>query len=250
MGRVTALLLQAAACACMGGEQADTGAPVSRVYTLTVSPAEHESFEDGVKAYVQCLQQHGSPHAHSTWLHESGSRWIYTFVTDQRSWAGFDGGSQAGIACSPGFVTQALDHAQDLQRSFLEMLPEFSHGTGAVFGSPMLEVDSFVVADPQGFLEVMRALHAAAERSHAGDYLWLKVTDGGRGSADYLLLVPYRDWEDFGRRPEVLWHAAESVYGGHRADSLRKAQRRALRESWSDMQSRDDELSYTPPAGG
>jgi len=253
MKRMSVWLAPAVAVLCLGSVQAAAKdqANIVRDYTDTVAPADQQAYEAGIKSYNQCLAQHGFKYAWTSWVHETGDVYSYSYVTEPMTWASFDAMHDAGKACDATFRTQVNPHLKGETSVFMQGDPEFSHLQAATLGTPaLIEVTYFKLkpGQRQAFKDAAKKIYAAAEKTKWTGYSMLnEVVDGGDGAPDFLLVSPAKSWADLGKEIDpTLWKMLENAYGKAQADALRKTLREATQESPSHVDSYNAELSYRP----
>jgi hypothetical protein len=251
MKRVTAWLLPAIALLCVTGVQAAAGdkANVARDYTDTVAPADQQAYEAGIKSYNQCLGEHGFKYTWTSWTHETGDVYSYSYVSDPLTWASFDAMHEAGKACDAIFRAQVNPHLKGESSVFMRGDPELSNMAAGMQTPPaMIEVTYFKLkpGQRQAFIDAAKKIYVAAGKSKwAGRSMLNEVMDGGEGSPDFLLVSPGRNWADIGREENpTLWKMVEGVYGKADADALHKTIRDSIQTSSAHIDSYNAELSY------
>jgi len=122
-------LLPAVAVVCLGSVQAAAKdqANIVRDYTDIVGPADQQAYEAGIKSYNQCLAEHGFKYAWTSWVHETGDVYSYSYVSDPMTWAGFDAMRDAGKACDTTFRTQVNPHLKSETSVFMQGDAELRH---------------------------------------------------------------------------------------------------------------------------
>ncbi len=255
MIKSTLLLTFLLAIACLTGVQAASmdEANVSRVYTDIVAPADQLAYESGVKAYNQCLSQHGFKYQWVALNHETGNTYAYSYVTGPMTWAEFDDMRATGKACDQVWQSAANPHMQSETSSFLVRMPELSHKSKDMdLSSGLMGVVFFKLkhghAVHEEFTNVMKMLAAAAAKTNwPGDYLISEVRDGDEGAPDYILVYQAKNWADFGAPMNPpFWKMVENAYGKKKAAGLRKSLNDAVKSSSSHIDSYNADLTYTP----
>lgn len=253
MKRMTVWLAPAIALLCIGSVQAAAKdkTNVVRDYTDTVAPADQQAYEAGIKSYNQCLAEHGYKYRWTSWVHETGDVYSYSYVTDPLAWASFDAMHEAGKACDTTFRTQVNPHLKGESSVFMQGDPELSHMPAGTLGTPaLIEVTYFKLkpGQRQAFTDAARKIYGAAEKSKWTAHSMLnEVVEGGDGSPDFLLVSPGSNWADLGKEMNPgLWKMVEGVYGKADADALRQTIRDSLQDSSAHVDSYNAGLSYKP----
>ncbi len=251
MKRMTVWLIPAIALLSITGVQAAAmdKANMLRDYTDTVAPAEQQAYEAGMKSYNQCLSEHGFKFTWTSWAHETGDVYSYSYVSDPLTWASFDAMHEASKACDATFRTQVNPHLKGESSVFMQGDPELSNMPAGMHTPPaMIEVTYFKLkpGQRQVFTDAAKKIYAAATKSKwAGHSMLNEVVDGGEGAPDFLLVSPGSNWADIGKEMNpTLWKMVEGVYGKADADALHQAIRDSIQETSAHVDSYNAELSY------
>ncbi len=250
MKRMTVWLVPAIALLCIGSVQAAAmdKANIVRDYTDTVAPADQQAYEAGIKNYNQCLAEHGFKYTWTSWAHETGDVYSYSYVTDPLTWASFDAMHEAGKACDATFKAQVNPHLKGETSVFMQGDPELSNMPDMPTPPAMIEVTYFKLkpGQRQAFMDAARKIYVAAEKSKWAAHSMLnEVVEGGEGSPDFLLVSPGSNWADLGKEMNPdLWKMVEGVYGKADADALRQTIRDSIQDSSAHVDSYNAELSY------
>ena len=240
-----------------GAFAADTSkANVYRVFNDTVTPAEQDAYEAGVKAYNQCLHDHGFKYTWGAWNHETGNTYTYSYVAGPYAWADFDAMRTAGKACDATWRKQANPHLKSEGSAFMVSKPDMSHMPKDSDKAPppaMLGVVVFHVKNGheahEAFSNAVKKIAAGAEKSNwSGHFETAEVSYGGDGAPDYIVLLPNKNWADVGMEADPsLWKMMENVYGKTEAASIRKSLNDSIKKSSSHIDSYNADLTYTAP---
>lgn len=245
--------LAISACSCAFAAQASK-ANVYRVFNDTVAPADQEAYEAGVKAYNQCLRDHGFKYTWGAWNHDTGNVYTYSYVAGPYTWADFDTMRSTGKACDSAWRKQANPHLKQETSAFLVSHPDMSHMPKDSDKAPppaMLGVYLFHVKHGrearEAFTGAVKKIAAAADKSDwPGHFQTDEVNYGDDGAPDYLVLIPNKDWADVGMEANpTLWKMMENVYGKTEADAIRKSLNDAIEKSSSHIDSYNADLTYT-----
>ena len=228
-------------------------ASVYRVYNDTVTPAAQQAYENAVKTYNKCLAAHGSKTTWTAWLHETGDTYTYSYISGPATWANFDAMRAADKACDASWRENANPHLKSEISEFVERMPELSHMNGdGEKTDALMEVTFYTLKGghevAQSFRDAVKKITAAAEKSGwPGNYMTLKVVDGGQGVPDYIVASYSKNWADFGKEnDQPFWKMVEGVYGKSEADALLKSLNDDIKEMSSHIDRRSAELTYTP----
>lgn len=248
-------LAPAIALLCITGVQAAgmEKANVMQDYTDTVAPADQQAYETGVKAYNQCLSQHGLKYRWTAWTHETGDTYSYSYTSDPVTWADFDTMEATGKACDSVYQSGVNPHLKSETSAFYVMRPGMSYMPKDM-GPPtgLVDVESFTLKGSQAaddaFTNGIKMIYAAAVKTHWSYYsMTLQVMNGGRSAPDYILVIPAKNWADFGTEPKpTVWTMLANVYGKKKAAEVRKSIDDAIKNSSSHVDSYNAGLTYTP----
>jgi hypothetical protein len=137
--------------------------------------------------------------------------------------------------------------------AFLVAMPEFSRPSKDKDAKPaLLNVTYFTLkggleAD-EAFTEGAKKIAAAGEKSNwSARYIFYKVRGGDKGSPDYILVSPYKDWADYGVgfNPTV-WKMLEGASNKADAEAVHKSINDAIQEASAHVNSYSAELTYIP----
>ncbi|AND69313.1 hypothetical protein ATSB10_18590 [Dyella thiooxydans] len=255
MKRITAWLALVAGLFCVLGVQAadDSSPRVIRGYTDWVAPAEQQAYESGIKAYNQCLGEHGFKYAWMALNHETGDVYTYSYVSDPLSWADFDAMRDSGKACDASFRQNVNPHLKRETSGFMKVMPEMSYmPPGSDMGQGYIDVVLFTLKPGheanEGFMTAVKKVTAAAHKAKwPNAYQIMQTVDSGEDAPDYILVSPSKDWADFGAEPNpTFWKMVANVYGDAQAKSLRKALNDAIKHVSAHVDRHNAELTYRP----
>ncbi|HEV7122056.1 MAG TPA: hypothetical protein VGN24_01350 [Rhodanobacter sp.] len=228
-------------------------AVVNRDWTDTVAPAQQQAYEAGLKAYNQCLHEHGLKYSQVTVTHETGDTYKYSTVTGPYTWADFDAMDVAAKPCDATWRAQSNPHLQSETSVFMVDQPELSHmPTGWEKQAPPAFLDIIYETLKPGhdaseaFTMTVKKIAAAAAKSQWPYYFRvMRVQGGGEGSPDYVLVLPQKNWADYGAEASPsLWKMVEGVYGKDDAAALRKSFNDAVEHQSSHVDRTNMDLSY------
>lgn len=228
-------------------------AVVSRDFTDTVAPANQVAYEAGVKAWNQCLKEHGSKYSWSAWVHETGDVYSYSYVTGPYTWADFDRMRESGKACEATWRTQANPHLKGETSTFMVDQPEMSYLPKDWARQPqpaLLDVVYFTLKPGReanmAFRDGAKKIAAAAAKSKwPHHFRFLEIQAGDEGAPDYVIVMPSKSWADYGAGLDAsFWKMVEGVYGKADADALRASINGAIDKASEHIDSYNAELSY------
>ncbi|MGH8128324.1 MAG: hypothetical protein ACRETC_08155 [Gammaproteobacteria bacterium] len=248
-------MLPLAALLCVTAAQAASmdKSNVVRDYTDTVAPAEQQAYEAGIKNYNQCLSQHGFKFAWTAWSHVTGNTYMYSYDSDPATWADFDAMHTAGKACDSVWESDVNPHLMSETSAYMAAMPGMSYmPKGWRPGSGLVDVNYFTLkngrAANEAFTNGIKKIYAAAAKTHWSGYsITSQVVGGGPGAPDYVLVIPAKNWADYGAAPNPsLWKMVANVYGKKKAAEIRKSINDAIKSSSEHMDRYNADLTYTP----
>ncbi|MDE1893409.1 MAG: hypothetical protein KGM46_05620 [Pseudomonadota bacterium] len=247
---VVSALLLAGMAAAHAAEMEQAG--VMRDYTDVVSPPDQLAYEAGVKSYNKCLAEHGFKFGWTAWTHETGDTYQYSYVTDPVSWAAFDQMHEQGKPCGAVWQRDANPHMKGETSAFMQVKPELSYaGKEKAASATLLEVTFFKLKPGheahEAFMAAAKKIAAAAAKAHwSNHYTVAQIMDADQGAPDFAVVSYAANWAEFGKDPEQpLWKMVAGVYGKDAGMSMRKSLNAAVQESWSHVDRRNADLSFT-----
>ena len=254
---LTSCMVSALALSAVTGTYAAEAskAVVNRDYTDTVSPPDQQAYEAGVKAYNQCLRDHGSKYAWTAWAHETGDVYSYSYVIGPYTWEDFDAMRDVSKACDATWRAQGNPHLKGETSAFIVDQPEMSHMARdwAKQAPPELIDVVYFTLKPghevhEAFTTTAKKLAAAADKAKwPYDYRFLELQGAGDDAPDYVLVSPNKNWAEYGTEANpTFWKMVEGVYGKAEADALRKSINDATAKMSEHVDSYNPDLSYIP----
>ena len=226
---------------------------VVRDYTDTVMPENQQAYEAGIKAYKQCLQEHGFKFKWTALTHETGKVYVYSYVSDPLDWSDFDTIHETAGVCDSVWMSDVNPHLKKETSAFMVMKPEMSHmPNGADLGTGLIGVTYFTIKNGHEAHEMFTKMakmiaHAATKTNWPGDFQSAAVQDAGPGAPDYVLVWPAKDWADFGSEIDPsLWKMLEEFYGKKKAGEIRKTLSEVIVHSSSHVDRYNEDLTYKP----
>lgn len=223
-------------------------------YTDTVTPAEMQAYEAGIKAYVQCLREHRVTFNEYAVSHATGrDTYQVSFEREPMTWAQRDALGGESRPCKPIFNTQVDPHLQGESAAVLMEQPKMSHlAFSAMHQVPpqVLHVFNYTLksgpAAHAAFADAMKKIAAAAAKTQ-WPYYWdmVAIEGGGEGAPDYQLVIGSKDWADAGAEPDLsLWKMVAIAYGQSEADAIRQSLDGAIERISDHFDRYNPELSY------
>jgi hypothetical protein len=227
-------------------------ANVTRIYTDVVEPAHQQAYETAGKNYNKCLGQHGFKYTWKAWTHETGNTYAYSYAGGPYAWADFDKMHETSKACDDSWRTEVNPHLKSETSAFLVGMPELSRMPADKDAKPaLINVTLFTLKTSReaddAFTDGVKKITAAAEKSKwSGHFTLYKTRGGDKGSPDYVLVSPYKNWADYGAGPDPsVWKMVESVHGKQETDALRKSLNDALQDVSNHVDNYNADLTYT-----
>jgi hypothetical protein len=240
-----------------GAFAAEAGkANVYRDFSDTVAPAEQEAYEAGVKAFNQCLHDHGFKFSWVAWNHETGNVYSYSYVAGPYTWADFDTMHAQGHDCEAAWRKQANPHLKGETSAFMEEQADMSHMPKDADQQPPPALIGVMYVHLKGgheaheaFVNAAKKIASAAEKSKwPGYFQTAEISYGDEGAPDYILVFPNKNWAEVGMEPNPpLWKMMEGVYGKIEAAAIRKSLGDSIEKTSSHIDSYNADLSYTAP---
>ncbi|MGH8041205.1 MAG: hypothetical protein ACREPN_04075 [Rudaea sp.] len=228
-------------------------ANVYRDFSDTVAPANQDAYEAGVKAYNECLKQHGSKYTWTAWNHETGNVYKYSYVAGPYTWADFDTMRTTGKACDATWRKMANPHLKGEISAFMVEQADMSYmPDGGANQAPPAYIDVvYFYVKPghqahEAFSSAVKKIAAGAVKSKwSGHFSTSELNYGDDGAPDYLVVLPNKNWADVGMETNpTLWKMMEGVYGKTEAAAIRKSLNDSIEKSSSHIDSYNEELTY------
>ena len=230
-------------------------AVVWRDFTDTVAPAQQQAYEDGIKAYNQCLREHHAKFSEPTVTHETGNDYMYSTDVGPLTWAEMDTLDAQAKACDATWRAQGNPHVKSETSGFMVTQPEMSHlpaNWRSQTPPPILHVIDYTLKPGRdasmAFVDSVKKITAAADKAK-WPYYWMtaQIEGGGEGAPDYVLVIRSKNWADVGTEPNpALWKMVEGVYGKADTDALGESVNNAIDKTSEHVDSYDADLSYIP----
>lgn len=229
-------------------------AVVWRDYTDTVTPADQQAYEAGLKAYNQCLAEHHVKFSEPTVTHETGNDYMYSSDIGPITWADLDTLATETKACDATWRAQANPHLKGETSAFMVTQPDMSNlpaGWQTQTPPPILHVIDYTLkpghdADA-AFTGAIKKITSAAVKAK-WPYYWMtaRIEGGGDGAPDYILVIRSKNWADVGTEPNpALWKMVAGVYGQTDADAIRKSLNDSIAKVPDHFDKYNADLSYT-----
>lgn len=227
---------------------------VSQDYTDTVTPAHQAAYEDGVKAWNQCLREHGSRYAWNAYVHVTGDVYKYSYVTGPHSWEDFDAMRKTNESCDATWREKSNPYLQGESSTFMIDQPDLSYLPATWRNDPqpaLIDVIYFTLKRGheanEAFTSALKKIAAAAVKTKSTVYFrTLSIQAGDDGAPDYILVLPSKDWADYGKLVNSSpWPMVEKAYGKTEADALRKSLNDAIDKTSEHIDRYNAELTYS-----
>jgi len=247
--RLTSFALVLAAA--LGVARTVSAASVTRAFVIVVPPAQEAAFNQGIKAWENCLHDHGAKHRTLAYSAETGDLDRYLFLDERDSWANMDVHEAAAKACGSIFLTQVQPHAS---QAFSEIAILNAKDTYMPAGDPEPAPMMWVVAyrikpgQRQTLNDALAKLATAAAKTHWGaHFAGYDIQGSGQGAENFVLVWPNRSWADIGQAPKLSdTEVIASVYGKAAARANQKRLLATIADYWTDAWQYQQGLSYIP----
>lgn len=255
MKTLTACVVAALAVSAIGSAVAADADKmvVTRDFTDTVAPAQQVAYEAGEKAWNQCLKDHGVKFDVHAYNHETGNTYEYSYLIGPVAWADFDASREQFKTCDATWRAQGNPHLKSETSAFMVDQPDMSHmPKDWMKQAPPALVDvTYFTLKPghdayAAFVDGAKKIAAAADKAKwPYSFRFLQIQGGAEGAPDYILVMPNKNWADYGAEANPsLWKMVEGVYGKADSDALRKAVNDAIDKTSEHVDSYNADLSY------
>lgn len=253
---LTVCVMAALAAGTVGSALAadSSKAVVWRDFTDTVTPANQQAYEAGLKAYNQCLAEHHVKFSEPTVTHETGNDYVYSTDIGPLAWADLDTLDAEAKACDATWRAQTNPHLKGETSAFMVLQPDMSNlpaGWQTKAAPPILHVIDYTLKPGHdagmAFTDAVKKIAAAAVKAK-WPYYWMtaQIDGGGDGAPDYILVIRSKNWADVGTEPNpALWKMVAGVYGQANADAIRKSLSDSIAKASDHYDRYNADLSYT-----
>ncbi|HUY83802.1 MAG TPA: hypothetical protein VMU86_04455 [Steroidobacteraceae bacterium] len=241
----------------IAGAQTQNSAPVTgitRIYVVTVPPAQDRAFRDGMKHWASCLRDHGAKHMAQVYDAVTGDLSRYALLIPHRSWAGMDRPSAASKACATVVRDEVIPHFSHAFSEIEQIDPKLSYMPGGDQDPPKMvwvAAYRFKPGQQRAFMHATEKFAAAAAKIHwQAHFFGSEIIGAGEGGEEFLMVWPQTSWANVGQdaKPSAK-QMMDSVYGAAAARANHEKVLGSIAESWSDIWRFDKKLSYLPARG-
>lgn len=231
--------------------QAASPTAITRVYIVTVPPAQDHAFNEGIKSWEKCRHDQGAKQAIVAYDAQTGDLGRYLFLERHSAWSEMDNHEAADKACAPTFRSEVLPHfTQGLSRfAALNAKDTYLPG-GDADPAAIMWVNVFRIkpGQRQTFNDTLSKFAAGAAKTHwEGHFSGWDIEGSSQGGEDFVLVWPNKSWADVGQDPNPsAKDMMAGVYGKAAARANHDKFLATIAEQWSDAWSYDKDLSYTP----
>jgi hypothetical protein len=214
---------------------------------FTVKPGHDIQFKEGVKAWKACYLENGGKWTWNIWKRIHGEGNVYILTSRMANWAEMDQTDDDGKDCSHLVRDLINPHIEKSESSFARFMPEYSKSYPNP--DPVIWVSSWQVNNGMRFREIVKEVTdatAKAEGSKRG--YWYSYMGGSKDAADYFVATPFANFAALDVDRENVWNIYEKDNGKEKRDQLQAEFRATIKESWSYLLKRNDDLSHNPPA--
>lgn len=223
-------------------------------YTDTVAPAEMQAYKAGIKAYAQCLREHGVTFNEYAFTHVTGrNTYRISFEREPMTWSQRDSRGGESMPCKSLFNTQVDPNIKSESGAVMVEEPDLSHQpAGGKNQTPPLFLHIFnytLKPEPAAntaFTEAIKKITAAATRTK-WPYYWdtVAIEGGGEGAPGYQLAIGSKNWAGVAAEPNPsLWKMVANAYGQTEANAIRKSLDDAIAKISDHFEQYNADLSY------
>lgn len=214
---------------------------------LTIKPGNDVQFREGVKAWKACYLDNKGEWTWNMWHRMNGEGNVYILTSRMANWAEMDETNDDGKNCSDLVRNLINPNIESSESNFARFMPEFSKAYPNP--NPVLWVSSWQVNNGTKFRELIQLTSdaiKATEGSHRG--YWYSLMGGSKDAADFFVATPFANFAALDVDRENVWNIYEKAHGKEKRDQMQAEFRETVKESWSYLLKRQDDLSHNPPA--
>lgn len=227
-------------------QEAEKGFLLS-ITEFTVKQGHDLQFREGVKAWKACYIENKGEWTWNMWHRMNGEGNVYILTSRIANWAEMDETSDDGKNCRNLVMDLINPHIESAEDNFARFEPEFSKAYPNP--NPVLWVAYWQVNNGTRFKEIAKELAtstAKAEGSPRG--YWYTYQGGGIDAPDFFVATPFANFAALDVDRDNVWNIYEKANGKEKRDQLQAEFRGTIKESWSYLLKRDEDLSHNPPS--
>lgn len=204
------------------------------------------AFREAVKAYHQCLHDHGYEGAWSTWSNVDGHGRKYHFVSSMDNWAELDSRDEAGETCWSEHHDSLTSHVTAASTHFARHITDWS---GDAEGYTVVRLHQFRVEDNGDFRDTVGTITSIlkeAEYAHLGT--WYQNIGNDSNEPGYFVVAHFDNFAAMDEDRSGPYDALVDAVGQERADELWEQFNDALRddrEYFTDLLRLEEDLSHS-----
>jgi hypothetical protein len=214
---------------------------------FTVKRGHDIQFREGVKAWKACYLENKGEWTWNMWHRMNGEGNVYILSSRMANWAEMDETNDDGKNCRDLVRNLINPHIESSENNFARFEPENSKA--APNSDPVLWVTSWQVNNSTKFKEIIKQLSEAiiqAEGSPRG--YWYSLMGGNKDVPDFFVSTPFANFAALDLDRDNVWTIYENANGKEKREQLQAEYREAVKEVWSYLYKRDEEMSHNPPA--
>lgn len=248
-GLLFAILLIAVATLFSNGIQAQEAEKgfILSMTELTIKPGHDVQFREGVKAWKACYIDNKGEWTWNMWHRMNGEGNVYILTSRMANWAEMDETNDDGKNCSDLVRNLINPNIESSESNFARFMPEFSKAYPNP--NPVLWVSSWQVNNGTKFRELIQLTSDAIKATEGSPRgYWYSLMGGSKDAADFFVATPFANFAALDVDRENVWNIYEKAHGKEKRDQMQAEFRETVKESWSYLLKRQDDLSHNPPA--
>jgi hypothetical protein len=214
---------------------------------FTIKPGHDMQFREGVKAWKACYIENKGEWTWNMWHRQNGEGNVYILTSRMANWAEMDDTSDDGKNCSDLARELINPHIESSEDNFARFEPEFSKAYPNP--NPVLWVSYWQVNNGTRFKEIIKELASSTSKAEGSPRgYWYSYMGGGIDAADFFVATPFANFAALDVDRDNVWDIYEKANGKEKRDQLQAEIRGTIKESWSYLLKRDEDLTHNPPA--
>ena len=217
------------------------------VTEFTVKNGHEKHFEDGIKEWKECYLENGGEWQWQMWKRNNGKGSVYALSSRLENWAEFDEtGDEAGKKCRDIAMEKIVPHVESRENNLYNSMPDISKAATAEMG--VIWVTFFQVENGKVFRDIINEISGLIKEAEGDERgYWYSAAGGGPESPHYFVSTPFKNYAALDVERDGVWKMVENVKGEEATEEMRDEFRGAVREIWSYIYKRMDDLSHFPP---